>query len=210
MERDVSEFLDPGLIMKPYPSCKASHNGIDAVRLLREEYGLRPEDVMHVRAEVQPYVMDLLRYTVARTKLQGKFSLHYCMTRILQKGSLTLEDFDGDTIDDPETIALMERMEVVPNDQMNNGETMLVRGDTIVTIRTTDGRELQKRVNYATGDPHCPLSEEQRMRKLRDCLARNLKENCVEEALQTLETIETLPALSDLAELLRGAAREVD
>jgi 2-methylcitrate dehydratase PrpD len=208
MEQGISEFIDPGLIMKPYPACKGTHNGIDAMRQLRREYRLRAEDIAHITAEVQPYVLDLLRFPVAKTKYQGKFSLNYCMAQIIMKGDLKLEDFDGDLVEDPEIIALMKRMDVISNDHMNAGDNMLVRGDTIVTVETKDGKVFSCRVNYATGDPHCPLTEEMRMEKLQDCLSRTLVPARIEEVLNMLECVEELPDLSVLAEILSQTTRK--
>jgi len=198
IENGVSEFLDPGMVMKPYPSAKCSHNGIDAMYALVTENNLGPEDIKQVYAQVQPYAMDGLRFAVARTKLEGKFSLTYCMAQIITKRELIMSDFDGETVEDPVLIDLMKKMNVAASETLNDGDTMLMRGDTVVRVLTNDGRDLEKRVNYATGDPHCPLTEEQRMRKLRDCFQRHdLSPEKTEEAIQALEHLEKLPYISE-------------
>jgi len=203
IENGISEFIDPGMVMKPYPSAKCSHNGIDAMYALVVGNDLGPDDIKQVYAQVQPYAMDGLRFAVARTKLEGKFSLTYCMAQIIKKRELLMSDFDGETVEDEALIGLMKKMNVSASETLNDGETMLMRGDTVVRVLTNDGRDLTKRVNYATGDPHCPMTEVQRMRKLRDCFRRHdLSHEKTEEAIEALERLEKLPHISDLVALL--------
>ena len=206
IESGISEFLDPGMIMKPYPSCKASHNGIDAMYALVTENDLKPGDIKRVDVQVQPYAMDLLRFPVAKTKLEGKFSLNFCMAHIIAKRELSLNDFDGDLVEDPIIIELMKKMNVEGSETLNEGDNMLVRGDTEVRVLTNDGRELVKRVNYATGDPHCPFTEEQRIKKLRDCFGRNLSPAGTQAVIETLGRIEQLADVSELVEAINSAA----
>lgn len=205
IDEGKSEFLDPGMVMKPYPSCKATHNGIDAIYDLVTKHDLHAEDILRMEVLVQPYILDLLRYPVAKTKLEAKFSLNYCMAQIILKRSLTLSDFDGESVDDEAVIELMKKTEVKGSETLNGGETMLVRGDTVVTVFTNDGRELTKRVNYATGDPHCPLTGEQRSAKLRDCLSRNLTEEGSEAVMLALSRIDRLPDISTLVKTINSA-----
>lgn len=208
IEDNLSEFIEPGMIMKPYPSCKASHNGIDAAIGLAKEYDLKPEDVDYIEAEVQPYVMDLLRYPHPETKLQGKFSLNYTIAVGIINRAVQIKDFEGEYVTDPQVIDLMDRVKVIPSETMNNGETMLVRGDTIVHIFTKDGRELVKRVNYATGDPHAPMPEAQRRGKLTECLSRTLCEDAVGALIEKLEHIDELAHIADLTDAVAKAKRQ--
>ncbi|MCL1828788.1 MAG: MmgE/PrpD family protein [Oscillospiraceae bacterium] len=206
IEKGISEFIDPGMVMKPYPSCKASHNGIDAMYALVTENDLHPDDIKKVDVRVQLYAMDLLRFPVAKTKLEGKFSLNYCMAQIIKKRELILSDFDGISVDDPTIIELMKKMTVEGSETLNEGENMLVRGDTEVRVLTNDGRDLIKRVNYATGDPHCPLTEERRLKKLRDCFGRTLNPNGVQAVIETLGRLERLADISELTSLMNSSA----
>jgi len=201
----LSEFIDPGMVMKPYPSCKASHNGIDAILALVAEHDLQPTDIKRVDVQVQPYVMDLLRFPMPRNKLEGKFSLSYPMANIIVNREISLRDFDGDRIDDPVIIELMGKINVEGSESLNEGDNMLVRGDTVVRVLTNDGRELSKRVDYATGDPHCPLTEEQRLRKLRSCFTRSISEEGSDAVIEMLGNIDNLPRISLLVETINAA-----
>jgi len=202
----ISEFTDRMMVMKPYPSCKASHNGIDAMFALAEEHDLHPADIAHIDVKVQLHVMDLLCCPIAKTKLEGKFSLNYCMAHVIAYRELSLRDFDGDAVDDPVIIELMDKVSVAGSDTLNEGDNMLVRGDTEVRVQTVDGRELFKRVNYATGDPLNPLTEEQRMKKLRDCFERNLTSEGALSVIELLESPETLSDISELIEAINSTA----
>lgn len=205
IEGGISEFTDDKMVMKPYPSTKASHNGVDAMFALVTENDLHADDIEHIEALVQPHILDLLRYPISKTKLEGKFSLNYCMAQIILNRELTLKDFDGDLVDDPAVIDLMNRTEVIATESLNEGDNMLVRGDTEVTVTTRDGRVLKKRVDYATGDPHCPLTGKQRDQKLRDCFSRSIAPGRVDGMLELLENIENLPEISQLTEYISAS-----
>ena len=86
-----SEFSSPGIAIKPFPSCKATHNGIDAAMTPQREAGFQAEDVDSIRVDCQPIAKDLLKYPIARTPLQGKFSMNYCIACALLYGKVTLE-----------------------------------------------------------------------------------------------------------------------
>jgi len=196
----ISEFIDPGMVMKPYPCCKATHNGIDAVHALVVENDLHAEDIKHIDAWVQPYAMDGSRYPLAKTKLEGKFSLNYCAANIILNRELSLRDFEGVVVDDPAVIELMKKVTVSPSETLNDGELMMMRGDTVVRLCTNDGREFERRVNYAAGDPHNPLTEEQRLFKLRDCCGRNMDPHRIDGLLEIFNEIERLTDVSQLME----------
>ena len=202
IESNASEFLDPGLVMKPYPSCKASHNGIDAALYLTKEYSLTPADIEHIIVEIQPHMVDLLQCPFPKNKLQGKFSSNYTIALAIANHAVTLDDFMGDDAFQPEVAELIPKIETVVNDNMNGEIKMMVRGDTIVRIFTKDGRELVKRVNYALGDPHVPLDEEMRVKKLESCFKRNLSPNRAQTLIDSLRRVDEIDTTQTLIGLL--------
>jgi len=70
----LSEF---GLALKPFPSCGATHTGIEAALLLRKEIGGAP--IRSVRAGVSEMAFEPLIHVMPNSGLEGKFSLHYCI-----------------------------------------------------------------------------------------------------------------------------------
>lgn len=196
-----SEFLHPGLAIKPFPSCKATHNGINAAMELQQENGFRAEEVESIQVDCQPIAKDLLKYPIAQTPLQGKFSMNYCIACALLYGQVTLSQFEGTQIEDPAVLELMHRirMDVCPD--IAGGDYYNGTWETGVRITLRDGRRLEKRVRYATGDPERPLSAEALDVKFRDCLSKVADLSKAEPFLRCVEELQTLP---DLTPLLRS------
>ena len=197
-----SEFSSPGIAIKPFPSCKATHNGIDAAMTLQQEEGFRAEDVESILVDCQPIAKDLLKYPIARTPLQGKFSMNYCIACALLYGKVTLEQFEGTEIRDPAVEALMHRikMEVCPD--IAGGAYYNGTWETGVHITLRDGRTLSRRVRYAPGDPERPLGEEQLRGKLLDCLSQTVDLSRAGELLRCIDRIGELPSLEPLLRAL--------
>src|SRR5258708_37640199 len=67
-----------GPIIKRYPCCAAVHRTLDAVLELRQEHGLRPEDVHAVETEVSQTTVDALAFDRPRDPMEARFSMPYC------------------------------------------------------------------------------------------------------------------------------------
>ena len=84
------EIVSPGVGVKLYPCCYATHRAIDAVLELRAEHGIAPANVAEVRVEVNRGGLLPLRVEPPATGLEGKFSLEYCLAAALLDGGVGL------------------------------------------------------------------------------------------------------------------------
>ncbi len=200
----ASEFLSPGLVMKPYPTCKAGHNGIAATLALVREHDLKPEEIEHVEVRVQAYAPDTLRYRVARTALEGRFSMNYCVALAILRRGLRLTDFEDGAPIGPDVVAMMERIDMVVDEALSGGMLFNPRGDTQVRITARGGHIYARRENYAPGDPDRPMTEAERAAKIDECLRIGLKPERVPEIAGFLERID---ALADIRLLTDGFMR---
>ena len=206
LETEPSCFEEPGLDFKVYPSCGASHNGIDSIMQMKREYGLEPENVKYIRCRVQPVTRDLLRYQTPQTPLQGKFSLQYCLALALQKDVIELSDFEGEQITDPKLLDLIGKIEMVTDETIADGAYFRsdFRWDMVVEVELTDGTVLSSRVEYASGDPHLHLEPGVLERKFLSCACRVMSQMKVEELLQLVKRVDELEHIRILTEAASG------
>ena len=169
--RRNSEFLDIGLTMKPWPSCRATHNGIDAMLRLLKEHDRKPEEIDEVVCTVLPYIKDIVRYDVVNDPTQGRFSMHYCLALAMVHRAVAMRDFEGTEILEPALKQAMEKVRVVVDD---SGVYFDQHGKTTVELRCKDGAVYSETVVYAKGEPESPLSPEEQEEKMRDCVSRAL------------------------------------
>lgn len=205
MAEHNSEFINVGFLMKPWPACRATHNGIWAMIELLDEYDIRPEEIEHISCRVLPYAKDILRYTVAKTPTEGKFSMNYVIALIALNRHLYMKDFEGASVDDPKVIDMMERVEMVVDESIMPGQYYNYLESTIVEVTMKDGRMLSRRCDYAKGTSANPMTKEERYTKWRDCMGRALKSGHIDGILDAVSDIDKLPDLKVLSKLVSDA-----
>lgn len=198
------EFLNPGIAIKPFPSCKATHNGINAAMELQDEFDFSTEAVDAITVDCQPIAKDLLKYPIAQTPRQGKFSMNYCIACGLLYGKVALSQFEGEDIVDPALLDLMGKIKMEVCSEIAEGAYYNGTWETAVHIRLKDGRELYKRLRYATGDPERPLSAAELDVKFLDCIAKVVDLNRAEKLIHCIDHLGELCDLSVLTKALNA------
>lgn len=199
-----SEFLNIGLTMKPWPSCRATHNGIDAMLRLVREHDLKPADVEEITCTVLPYIKDIVRYDVAENPTQGRFSMHYCLALALARRAVTMGDFEGTEITDPALRDIMGQVRVVVDD---SGVYFDQHGKTTVELRCRDGKVYSEIVVYAKGEPENPLTAEEQEEKMRDCISRVLDPTWTPRLTDLVDHLDALPHIRDFTGEIEAAPR---
>ena len=160
------DFIAPGIVLKPYPSCRGNHAAIDILISLMDEEGLSGEDIESIRCRVGRFAMETDRYPIPDSPMEGKFSIPYCLALLLHKGSVEIEDFVGEEIKEREQLLpLMERISVAEDASFGSENASGVE----LVIKTKDGRYFVQRRNHASGDPRTPLDQEALYKKFIQC-----------------------------------------
>ncbi len=161
-----------GLALKPFPSCGATHPGIEAALALHAE--LDGAGIKSVRAGVCEMAFSPLIYVTADTPLEGKFSLHYCVAAALVWGDVSLATFTDAMVQDPRVRALITKISMELDERW--------RGDgefsTEIAVETVDGRRLVKHVPLAMGKPERWFTPERLRAKFDDCTSAFPKGLC--------------------------------
>jgi len=189
-------LLDPGVELKPYPSCRFTHRVIDAVLALRERRGTR--DLTALACSVDPFAERIVIYPRPRNGLEAKFSMQYCAAVAWLDGWPTLAAFADDRASAPDVQHLLARVVVEPGSP--EAET--------VTARYRDGSTDSETVRVAKGSPSHPLTDAERLAKVRACAARAPGVD-IELLARAVEGMDAMPDVRALGPLL-GAPRRSD
>lgn len=163
-----SDFLEPGLVIKPYPSCRGNHSGIDCMTALVKKYGFTADEVEEVLCQVDGASWDTDRYEYPETPEQAKFSLAFCIARVICRGGVSIEDFIGDAIEDRGPMEFISKVRIVKaEEEFASGS----RFGTKVTVRLKNGDSFSEKECYAKGDPFLPMSAAEVEDKLGRCLS---------------------------------------
>lgn len=195
-----SDFLYPGLIMKPFPSCRATHNGVDGAFLLKRQHNINPEDIdtVHCAMQITAHNADL--FPMPKDPTEGKFSMRYNLALALLQSSITIDDFRGSAFRDHRVVPLMQRMTLSVDDSFVNA-----RFGAELTIHMKNGQQYHYRGEFAKGDPQNPMTPAETEAKFLACLAP-LGIEAASKISAALDAMEQLQNMNDI--MLRLATRK--
>lgn len=189
------------LSAKPYPCCRLTHGAIEATLSLMQENGLAEKDVARVMIQASPVIYD----TVGRPfqirdnpQVDAQFSIPYTVSVAIQRGKVTIEDFEVEVVKQPRTGELAKKVVVEENKGVG-------KYSTVVNICTNSGKSFSKRVDVFKGHPQNPLSREEFLQKFRNCTrfsAVPVDSQRIEKILAILQDIENIPKINQVVQLL--------
>ncbi len=149
---------------KPYACGVVSHPTIDAVRHLRQSSGVAADQVDSIRAEVNPYVLELMGKTEPTVGLEGKFSIYHCAAIGYIDGAARVRQFSDEAVLRPDVVALRSRVRA-------ETDAALPTSAARVHLTARDGRVWEEFVGAATGTPGNPMSDADLIDKFLDLVA---------------------------------------
>lgn len=154
--------------VKLYPACRHLHPVVDAGAALRKMDDVNLNQIKSIKITTYPnsiLVTGNIRKPVSAD--EGKFSMTYALAKALQNGTYTLDDLEDCKNMSPETSALIDKMEIIPDQFYENKEDH-IRGCHVALIME-DGRMIEVSRLLPKGDPETPLTEADLMGKMSSC-----------------------------------------
>jgi len=194
----VHETMATGI--KPYPSCRYGHAGIDAVLALRAAYGLRPEHVEKITYGLSRAGLLLVGAPPEDKRnpvnlVGAQFSAPFVLSTALASGEMTWDSYVK--LDDPVVRALMAKVECVHDPDIEAEYPANMSGR--ITIVAADGNQLENTVIVPLGEPANFLSDEALFAKFSG-LARPVigdRLHLVAEVVDRLDRLDDLSALTE-------------
>ena len=198
-----SDFLEPGLIMKPYPSCRGNHCGIDCITKIVERRPIKMEEVQEIICRTDEAAYDTDRYEYPKNPGEAKFSLAFCIAKVIECGHVSIDDFIGEEIADKKPLELIDRVRILCSPQLFENS----RYGTQVEVRLTDGSVLTEKECYAKGDPLYPMTDGEIHKKLVDCLARIASPEKAAACATMLEHFDEMDKPGEIIDFLYSARK---
>ncbi len=194
--------------MKAFPTEALTHTPISAVLDLVKQHDLKPEQVAEVRIRSLARAADILsdpsKYD-PRSKETADHSLPYVIAAALVDRQVTPLQFTPEKIMDPGIRAQLNKVKVVADPEIEKVFPALQR--VVVAIRTGDGREFTKQLDYPKGDPRKPLSDKEVEEKF-DALAGPILSRGARKRLkQAVWKLEELGSITELMKLTKVRRR---
>lgn len=204
-------IVDPGLALKKFPCCYASHRAMDGLLALRAKLGFDAASVEKVICRMPPGGMQVLTYPRPATGLEGKFSLQYPLAAGVLDGKYSLWTFTDEAVRRREAEALYARIDAHEDPSCRGDDPDFEkrssgsRGHVEVEVRLRDGRSEKIRIDKAPGSPARELTWHDLELKFIDCAcaANKIPEDRARQAFAAIQKLETLDDVGTLVELLR-------
>jgi 2-methylcitrate dehydratase PrpD len=194
-------IVSPGVSIKPYPSGVLTHPSMDALLFLMRDEGLGPDDIAGVTLSAGSNVLAPIRYRIAATELEGKFSFAFLLSAIILRGRAGKAEFTDAFVASPACQAMQQRIETRFDQAIEDMGWDRIRSR--IELTTTDGRRLTRWAdeNYR-GGPHNPLSDGELEGKFRDCAEGLIGAGRIAAVLEAIRGIEDEPDAGRLFDLL--------
>jgi 2-methylcitrate dehydratase PrpD len=198
-------FLIDGAGPKGYFAEYRIHAPLQALEELTAEHGLTFADVASMRVGVSSVTVEAVGTIVVPTdELGAQFSMRFALALAARHGAGRLRSVRPADLADPELAALAGRIELYVHPEVE--ERRWTSFGAVLTLRTTDGRELTREVREALGTPGNPMSDTRYTAKFRSLVDPVLGESRGAELADALWNLEHTD-LRDVLALVTGAAR---
>ncbi len=186
---------------KPITSPWPAHAPLEAFGWLIDQHHLTPEQVAAIEVGTSQQAMNNVRTIKApRDIMDAQYSLVYGLAVRLFRGGNKFRDYREEDLTDPRFAELSRKVTIHVDPVCEEERLRLNNRAAIVTVVTTDGRRLEKRVQYSKGHPKNPFSNDELNAKFMDAVVPLLGRS---RADQIAERVWHIEGMDDAAELVR-------
>jgi 2-methylcitrate dehydratase PrpD len=193
------DVVSPGMNVKRYPCCYATHRAADGILELVRHHEIAPRDIESIDVIVPPGGLAAVTRAQPQTGLEGKFSLPYVVAAAILDRRVGLDTFTDEMVRRPEAQALLRAVYPAEDPAIHVEFNAIEEGHVVVRLHLRTGSVLERRVDYPRGAPQNPLSRAELHEKFRDCARRALSKDQAERALTLLASLPDLPRVDELA-----------
>ena len=193
-------IVDPGVSIKPYPSGILTHQAMDGMLKLVTDNDLRPEQIEKIDFFAGSNVLNPIRFPVATTHLQAKFSMAALLTMIVLSRQAGRREFTNEFIQSPAAQDMQRRISTRLDPQIEAQGTDIIRSR--IELYTRDGRKLTRWApERYRGGPDNPLSDAELEAKFKACTEGLLDEK---RRRQIIGKVKRIARLKDAAALAKA------
>ena len=175
--------------LKPYPSCRHTHCGIEAAISIRDEMQAKEMTARDIRS-IKLYIYNNAIQIAGQIKIpatpdDAKFSIHYSLAVAMLTGNYMLDDLEKAPTE--EAKKLVEKIELIPDSSMEDTASG-IRGARLL-VEFTDNSCTERTVLLPKGDAANPFTWADMQRKMEACFAGfGLSAEAVINKIQEIDT----------------------
>ena len=165
-------LLDPGVDIKKYPVCYASHAAADGINSILKSKKIKIREISQVICTVPPIIASNLTYNNPKTVKEAQFSMQFSIAMIIKFGSIKLNFLDDQYISDEDTKKLMEIIDMRVGELPNNIKKSEIICPEWSNVKLFDksGNCYEKFVGAPIGSAKKPLDQVMLFNKFKSCI----------------------------------------
>lgn len=174
--------------MKPYPSCRHTHCGIDAILYIRKKLPAGAK-IKSINVYIYPNAIRIAGQILKpENNDSAKFSIHYSLAVALLRGHFNLDDLDVSE-NKVEVDGIIDLITLIDDESMEKRDEG-IRGAKVSVI-LEDGQEFEKTVLIPKGDPANPFTQDDLIEKMNGCCKGILDEEQQRKLIGNILKLET-------------------
>ncbi len=165
-------LLNPGVDIKKYPVCYASHAAVDGVKSIIDSKNISIDNIDKIVCTVPPIIASNLTFQNPKTVKEAQFSLEFSIAMMLKYGDIKLEHLSSEYIMDSDIKKLINKVEMnVGNLPKNVKPSIKVCPEwSNVELFTKSGEGHEKFVGAPLGSSINPLTGNMLYKKFNSCV----------------------------------------
>ena len=194
-----NDFRMLDIALKPFPCCSYSQEPLDAMLELMREQPIAPQSVDSITVCVATkHAAGLVDHPYSPRscpQVDAQFSMQYVIASAVCRNAFGAAELQETALHEPAVIRFSEKVRVAVDPQREGH----------VSVRLSDGRVLEKRVELARGHPRRPCSGAELRGKLEECARQAVVPRSPEQVAALVRAIDELERgarAADLAALL--------
>ncbi|MBT0961638.1 MmgE/PrpD family protein [Denitromonas iodatirespirans] len=187
------DFHITRMTFKNHIGCGHTFAAIDGALALQRAQGIRAERIARVRVGTYRPALDIACYLEPTTANEARFSLKYVVATALVHGSVRLAAYAPARLDDPATRALMARIEVAVDPELD--AAFPGKRAARIEIELDSGERHSYFQPNRKGDPEAPLSDAELEDKMLELATPVIGSGAAQALLERLRVLDTVPAL---------------
>ena len=196
-------YLSPGMWIKPYPSGNLTHPGMSRIDEFLEKNNALRKDVCKLDIQTKQSIYDTLIHHHPKTGLQSKFSMEFCIVKILIDGDLGLSDFSDEVVQRPDIQHMLGNTNYSAFPDAESKDLGYENYTTLITFTLKDGRTFTERSDFGKGSAHDPFSYDETAEKAqRCCTHRDWPQKKFELLVEGWKQIDTVPDVNEITQNL--------
>ena len=183
-----------GMTFKNHTCCGHTFAAIDGALALQHRMKIAAREIERIRVGSYRAAKEVSGYETPQTPAEARFSLKYVVATALTHGSVRLAAFEPARMNDAATRALMERIDVAIDPELD--AAFPKQRAARVAIDARDGRREEHLQPTRIGDPDAPLSDAQLDAKYLELAVPVIGEGKARALLQKLWKLESEKTLA--------------